>query len=481
MEEPSSQQKDLLWVGTETSFAQYMSATARGADREYTPPRVEASSGLVEATTTNSPDSRLLSVRDGVAVLAVQGTLTNRDVWWNKYEGLIAYSEIIEAAHEALADPEIEEVVLYMDSPGGAVSGLSSAYDALFQLGQAKPMTAYSDSEMQSGGMWLGSAASKGIYAAPVAILGSIGVVLKHTEYSKALAQAGVTTTVVRAGEFKQLANDVEPLSPKAKGTLQDIANHVYGVFVQTIATARKVSLEVAETTMAGGRVFVGSQAEDAGLIDGIRTFDQVFNAVAARVAKNNSNFGALAMKKTYMTAAAAALAASGVVPASDANVPASDANVPAPDANVPAPDANVPAPDANVPAPDANVPAPDAKVVFLPAQVKEKDAELLEARMELRSAQVEGAHVAALKLIAVTAINNMVVALGGSAGSVLDADAATLVAQHASTSARFLKEFPVGGRSAANSEVAPVGEAPPVSRMQHAVHESVSIKKPVK
>jgi ClpP class serine protease len=64
---------------------------------------------------------------------------------------------------------------------------------------------------------------------------------------------------------------------------LQDRADQIYSVFVGDVARQRGTSVEKVLSDMADGRVFIGQQAIDAGLADGVSTLDDLVAEVADR------------------------------------------------------------------------------------------------------------------------------------------------------------------------------------------------------
>jgi hypothetical protein len=111
---------------------------------------------------------------------------------------------------------------------------------------------------------------------------GSIGVVMAHEFNPRAQGRV----TEISAGKYKRIASENEPLSDEARAYLQDRVDHVYSVFVDTVAANRGVSSAQVLEDMADGRVFVGQQAIDRGLADGFMSVDQAVEALAADPAK---------------------------------------------------------------------------------------------------------------------------------------------------------------------------------------------------
>jgi signal peptide peptidase SppA len=145
-----------------------------------------------------------------------------------------------------------------------------------------KPIVAHASGLMASAAYWIGSAATAVYVADGTTILGSIGVVTSHVDMSQAEAKQGLKTTEIYAGKYKRIASSYAPLSDAGHQALQDQVDYLYSVFVGDVARNRGVAVDVALSTMADGRTFVGAQAVDAGLADAMLTREQLLAKLSA-------------------------------------------------------------------------------------------------------------------------------------------------------------------------------------------------------
>jgi hypothetical protein len=135
-----------------------------------------------------------------------------------------------------------------------------------------------------SAAYWIASAADKIYISGDTVEVGSVGVVATHVDYSKQDEQFGEKYTEITAGTYKRIASSHSPLSPEGRQTIQDQVDHIYTVFVGNIARNRNMSEEQA-LKAADGRIFIGRQAIEVGLVDGVSTFDHVINSMSSGVA----------------------------------------------------------------------------------------------------------------------------------------------------------------------------------------------------
>lgn len=235
----------------------------------------DASEAVAFLNRSNTPDdSPGYENRGGVAVVPIMGVLTKNTDWWS--DGT-AMNEAKDAFRAALDDPSVHSIVLHIDSPGGTVDGTQGLASVIESAGGQKPITAFSDGTMASAAYWIGSAADKVYISGDTVHVGSIGVVAAHVDVSRLEENFGVKVTEITAGKYKRIASMHAPLSEEGRSSIQDHVDHLYGVFVDDVAKHRSVSVERA-LEMADGRVFIGRKAVDVGLVDGIRSLEQIIS-----------------------------------------------------------------------------------------------------------------------------------------------------------------------------------------------------------
>lgn len=212
------------------------------------------------------------TLTNGVAVIPIQGVITKVDSSWNRMCGMTSSALAQQDLAAALNDSQVQSILLWIDSPGGMVDGTQELAQAVFAARQQKPIVALADGCMCSAAYWIGAAAEQLFITSGTTEVGSIGVVATHTDVSGQEAQAGVKTTEIVAGEHKRIASQYAPLTVDGRAAIKAQVDHIYSVFVEDLATFRSVSVDTVLADMADGRVFLGQQAVDAGLVDGVST-----------------------------------------------------------------------------------------------------------------------------------------------------------------------------------------------------------------
>ena len=211
-------------------------------------------------------------VEDGVAVLPIDGVIAKRANLFTRISGGTSSELVGRDFQIALSDPAVQAIVLSVDSPGGTVDGTPDLADLIYQSRGQKPVLTHSDGMIASAAYWIGSAADAVYLSSEVAMAGSIGVVTKHVDVSAAEAKAGIKTTEIYAGRYKRIASQYEPLNDEGRAAMQKAVDYAYSVFVDAVARNRGATAEEVIANMADGRVFQGSQAVTAGLVDGVST-----------------------------------------------------------------------------------------------------------------------------------------------------------------------------------------------------------------
>jgi len=227
------------------------------------------------------------AIQDGVAILQLEGVIAKRANLFMDISGGVSTQLAERDLKAALADPAVHSIILAIDSPGGTVDGTMTLADIVASA--EKPVATLASGTMASAAYWIGSAASAGVYITDATTnVGSIGVVATHTDVSKAQAAQGIKTTEIAAGKYKRIASQFEPLTKEGRQTIQDRVDHIYGLFVDAVAAQRGVSVDKVLQDMADGRIFIGQQAIDAGLVDGVSTLDALVATLNERRSSGN-------------------------------------------------------------------------------------------------------------------------------------------------------------------------------------------------
>lgn len=223
-------------------------------------------------------NQREYQVLDGKAIIPIEGVLSKRMSLLHDVSGGTSTEKMSAQFADALNDPQVREIVLQVDSPGGAVDGTKAFADQVFAARGQKPITAFVDGLAASAAYWIASAADKIYIRDATVMVGSIGVVATHVDQSQADAKDGVTVTEITAGKFKRIDSQHAPLSADGRAMIQDRVDALYQIMVSDIARYRGVSVDTVLSEMADGRVFIGQDALDRGLVDGVASLGAILS-----------------------------------------------------------------------------------------------------------------------------------------------------------------------------------------------------------
>lgn len=255
-------------------------------------------------------------VVDGVAVISAMGGLVHRTKLAADSSLLIGYNDLAADVEDALGKSDVHAIALVMDSPGGEVAGAFELAERIYAARGRKPIVAVADG-MAASAAYLAASAADEVVLTNTSYVGSIGVVMRHVDFSRALANDGITVSHIFAGEHKIDGNPYQPLPDAVRAALQADIEGLYQMFVQAVAKHRGLSEQAVRDTRAG--VYRGVAAVAARLADRIGTVDAVVAELAAR--RNHAASGGVAFslqpQEISMTQASAnAAAAAPAAPA---------------------------------------------------------------------------------------------------------------------------------------------------------------------
>lgn len=213
-----------------------------------------------------------------VAVLVAQGAILDGE----QPPGAVGGDTLARMIQAAREDEAVKALVLRIDSPGGSAFASEVIRRELALTRQAgKPVVASMSAVAASGGYWIATGADE-IWASPGTITGSIGIFAMFPEVAEPLARLGLTVDGVETSKLAGALDPRRPLDPDAAEAMQWGIRHGYDSFIRRVAEGRKMSPEAVEG-VAQGRVWLGLEAKQKGLVDEIGGFEQAVAAAARR------------------------------------------------------------------------------------------------------------------------------------------------------------------------------------------------------
>ena len=211
-----------------------------------------------------------------IAIIPIEGTLVPGESFQGS-AGSDTVVEQLERADEAGA----VAIVLRINSGGGSVFAsevIRAKVDAIAADGV--PIVVSMGSAAASGGYWIAAAADE-IWAMPSTITGSIGVFSAFPTFEGIFDYVGATVDGVGTTTMAGSLDPLQPLDENSARVLQAVVDGIYGRFLSLVATTRHMTVEQVDA-IAGGKVWIGRQAKEIGLIDRLGSLDDAIAAAAA-------------------------------------------------------------------------------------------------------------------------------------------------------------------------------------------------------
>lgn len=219
-------------------------------------------------------------VVDGVAVLSINGGLVHKSRFLMADSSTLwGYNDLSADLEDAMGNSEIHAVLQVYDSPGGEVQGAFEYADRVYGLRGKKPLRAIADG-MAASAAYLGASAAEELLITTTGYAGSVGVVMRHADFSRALANEGVSITHIFAGAHKVDGNPFEPLPKAVQAAFEAEITGIWDEFLGAVAKHRGLEIDAIRATQAA--TYRGSAAVSARLADRLSTTDQQITELAA-------------------------------------------------------------------------------------------------------------------------------------------------------------------------------------------------------
>ncbi|MCC5813017.1 MAG: protease SohB [Ectothiorhodospiraceae bacterium] len=177
-----------------------------------------------------------------------------------------------------LADPGQDQVVARVESAGGLVHSYGLAASQLARIRDREiPLTVAVDKVAASGGYMMAAVAGH-IQAAPFAVVGSIGVVAQIPNVHRLLKKHDVDYELLTAGQYKRTLTVFGKNTEEGRKKFQEDLEATHGLFKAFVARYRP-QLDLEKT--ATGEHWFGEQARELGLVDSLRTSDDLLMELA--------------------------------------------------------------------------------------------------------------------------------------------------------------------------------------------------------
>ncbi len=208
------------------------------------------------------PDVKNLSAPQ-VAIVYANGNVMDGE---GSDDNIYGYT-LSKTIREVAEDDEIKAVVVRVNSPGGSALAADIIWREMKLLQEKKPVIISMGAYAASGGYYI-SAPADAIVADRMTLTGSIGVFGMLPTYGPALEKnLGITFDGVKTNAHADMGSGITPLDNTEHKAIMRSVDRVYERFTSLVAEGRNLPLEKV-LEIAEGRVWMGSQAQQIGLVD---------------------------------------------------------------------------------------------------------------------------------------------------------------------------------------------------------------------
>jgi len=203
-----------------------------------------------------------------VSISIASRLTTRRSIPLIEVKGEISESkDVIKNLEKVRKNRLIKGVVIYLNTPGGAVVPCQEIVDEIDRLqDEEKIVVASLGTVAASGGYYIASTADR-IVANPGTITGSIGVIMQLPSVEELTKKIGIEMRVIKSRKYKDIASPFRKMEKDERELLQDVVNDVYDQFVDEVVKSRGIERD-SVMKIADGRIFSGKKAKELGLVD---------------------------------------------------------------------------------------------------------------------------------------------------------------------------------------------------------------------
>jgi ClpP class serine protease len=270
----------------EASWLPLLSALAQ---RNYSAPEVEAAKGWQhrDYELMAGPGAQRLAgaqrayINEGVAILPITGPIYPRANMMTDMSGATSVSMLQNDYRVALNASEVGAIMLLIDSPGGAVSGIESFAATVAAGAKKKTTVSQVIGNAASAAYWIG-AQSIELFLERTAMVGSIGVVAAIPKQVQPGTDGYVDIEIVSSNAPNKRP---DPESEDGASQIRGMLDAIEGEFIADVARGRGITAAKVKSDFGQGGMLMGAAAVIAGMADKVQSQEASFNALRRAVA----------------------------------------------------------------------------------------------------------------------------------------------------------------------------------------------------
>lgn len=216
---------------------------------------------------------------DKIAIVYIEGAIIDG---WGDDGTSVGGDEIASRIRKIWKDDDYKGLVVRVNSPGGSVSGSESILSELNRASvEGLPVVISMGSVAASGGYWIAMGADQ-IFAGDQTITGSIGVFGLIPNLKELAKKIGLNWDVVKTHPSSDIMSVSRAKSEDEIRIVQSHVDRIYERFLHLVSENRELNA-TRVNEIAQGRVWMGGDAHEIGLIDQLGTLGDAVAYTADR------------------------------------------------------------------------------------------------------------------------------------------------------------------------------------------------------
>jgi protease IV len=243
--------------------------------------------GVDDYLTAQRGSARPAEQASNVAVIVASGTILDG----LQPPGSIGGDSLAELIRQARDDEGVKALVLRVDSGGGSAFASDVILRELQVFQESdRPLVVSMGSVAASGGYWISMAANE-IWASPTTLTGSIGVGATIPTFQRLLDKLGVHVDGIGTTRLAGAFDATRELNESVKGLIGQMIRQTYAEFIDKVAEHRERTVDEVDA-VAHGRVWVGTDALDRGLVDRLGNLPEAIESAAELAGLESGGYG---------------------------------------------------------------------------------------------------------------------------------------------------------------------------------------------
>lgn len=177
---------------------------------------------------------------------------------------------LVPLLNKAFENPHAKAVLLRINSPGGAPVQTNEIISEIKHLRATNPeKKVYAVIEdVGASAAYMLACVADAIYVDEASIVGSIGVLSESFGLVEAIKKLGIERRLYTSGSNKGMLDPFSPMKPEQVKMLQGELDQLHEIFINWVKTSRGDRLKITDD-MFSGRIWIGVEAKELGLVDG--------------------------------------------------------------------------------------------------------------------------------------------------------------------------------------------------------------------